>query len=140
MARSFKEHQASARISQGLTALTSPSVSCGLLYRATLLFSGSSVGVFTTMLGGIVYVAQALFQSDLTLTLRMTTNKPFITTANGQAASTYITSDTSTYGNCKRMRGSHNGYELAAATNQPENNSIPYRPVSFRPMDMQKRA
>ncbi|EHK26868.1 uncharacterized protein TRIVIDRAFT_62670 [Trichoderma virens Gv29-8] len=65
------------------------------------LGSGSvGAGGFLTMFGGLASVLQAQYNSNTTLKLGTMTNTPFIVTAFGQAASTFLTSEIEDYGNC----------------------------------------
>ncbi|KAL6887233.1 hypothetical protein HDV57DRAFT_488375 [Trichoderma longibrachiatum] len=65
------------------------------------LASGSvGAGGFLTMFGGIASVLQAQYNSNTTLRVAVMTNTPYIVSANGQAASTFLTSEVGDYGNC----------------------------------------
>lgn len=65
------------------------------------LGSGSvGAGGFLTMFGGLASVLQAQYNSNTTLRIAVMTNTPFLVSANGQAASTFLTSDIEDYGNC----------------------------------------
>ncbi|KAM0246715.1 hypothetical protein ACHAQJ_010113 [Trichoderma viride] len=65
------------------------------------LGSGSvGAGGFLTMLGGIASVLQAQYNSNTTLKIATMTNIPFLVSATGQTASTFLTSDVEDYGNC----------------------------------------
>ncbi|KAK1246117.1 hypothetical protein MKX07_005186 [Trichoderma sp. CBMAI-0711] len=65
------------------------------------LGSGSvGAGGFLTMFGGIASVLQAQYNSNTTLRIAVMTNTPYIVSATGQAASTFLTSNIGDYGNC----------------------------------------
>ncbi|KAH6896742.1 hypothetical protein B0T10DRAFT_544170 [Thelonectria olida] len=70
-------------------------------YGYDYIYTGSyAAGGFMSMLGGIAYVVDDLYASSVNLRLATMTFTPYTLTATGQAASNYITSDISTYGNC----------------------------------------
>ncbi|KAL6863712.1 hypothetical protein J3F83DRAFT_762531 [Trichoderma novae-zelandiae] len=65
------------------------------------LASGSAgAGGFLTMFGGVASVLQAQYNSNTTLRIAVTTNTPYIVSAVGQAASTFLTAEIEDYGNC----------------------------------------
>ncbi|RFU81060.1 hypothetical protein TARUN_1153 [Trichoderma arundinaceum] len=65
------------------------------------LGSGSvGAGGFLTMFGGIASVLQAQYNSNTTLKIMPMTGIPFLVSASGQAASTFLTSEVEDYGNC----------------------------------------
>ncbi|KAL7941163.1 hypothetical protein V8C42DRAFT_361290 [Trichoderma barbatum] len=64
------------------------------------LGSGTVVGGFVSMFGGIASVLQAQYNSNTTLRIATMTQTPYIVSAFGQAASTFLTSDIDDYGNC----------------------------------------
>ncbi|KAJ8121013.1 hypothetical protein ONZ43_g2429 [Nemania bipapillata] len=63
------------------------------------VFTGAT-GDFQSMLGGIVSVADSLYSSSANLRQVQMINSPYLANVSGQAASNYLTSDSSTYGNC----------------------------------------
>ncbi|KAL6699491.1 hypothetical protein J3F84DRAFT_404528 [Trichoderma pleuroticola] len=65
------------------------------------LGSGSvGAGGFLTMFGGIAYVLQAQYNSNMTLAIGGMSNIPFMVSGFGTAASTFLTSKIEDYGNC----------------------------------------
>ncbi|KAL1867645.1 hypothetical protein VTK73DRAFT_4044 [Phialemonium thermophilum] len=65
-----------------------------------VLFTGSvGAGGFQTMLGGVFFVLDDLYASRLALRVAVTANG-YLFNVTGQAASNYLSSDVSTYGNC----------------------------------------
>lgn len=66
-----------------------------------VLFTGSvGAGGFETMLGGIYFVTNLLYNSSVSLQAAVTIDTPYLLSASGQAASNYLTSSISTYSNC----------------------------------------
>lgn len=63
-------------------------------------FGSVGAGGFTTMFGGLASVLQAQYNSNATLRIVTMTEIPFLVSATGQAASTYLTSEVGEYGNC----------------------------------------
>lgn len=65
------------------------------------LFTGSVVsGGFKTMLGGFYLVGKTLYQASVNLRLGGHNTVPFVLTVSGSAASSYLTSNATTYGTC----------------------------------------
>ncbi|CAM1505891.1 Fc.00g115280.m01.CDS01 [Cosmosporella sp. VM-42] len=71
------------------------------LYGYDEIFTGSyAAGGFMSMLGGIAFVLEDLYTASVALRLATTTLTPYVLIASGQAASNFLTSEISTYGNC----------------------------------------
>ncbi|OGE49942.1 hypothetical protein PENARI_c019G05977 [Penicillium arizonense] len=75
--------------------------SAGIAGGYDTLFTGSvGAGGFKTMLGGIYFVANILYNSSTAMRAAGHTAVPYILSAAGQASSNYLTSSASTYSNC----------------------------------------
>ncbi|KAI9685549.1 MAG: hypothetical protein M1822_004407 [Bathelium mastoideum] len=64
------------------------------------LYVGTIAGGMQTMLSGIVFATQSLYDANAAIVVAVDTATPFLVAADGLAASTYLTSDISDYNNC----------------------------------------
>ncbi|KAL7931568.1 hypothetical protein V8C35DRAFT_309821 [Trichoderma chlorosporum] len=110
------------------------------------LGSGSvGAGGFLTMFGGIISVLQAQYNSNTTLKIATMTDTPFLVSAFGQAASTFLTSDIEDYGNCTmiwsdpRQDMINNIRELMFRSALAVANSTGAPPIQYKQVDAQVR-
>ncbi|TFB02768.1 hypothetical protein CCMA1212_005501 [Trichoderma ghanense] len=104
------------------------------------LASGSvGAGGFLTMFGGIASVLQAQYNSNTTLRIAVMTNTPYLVSAVGQAASTFLTSEIGDYGNCSmtwsdpRVDMINNVRELMFRSALAVANQTGAPPIRFKP-------